>query len=64
MTQNIEVREKLSKIQNIEQLIEIIVKEEKKLKKEEIQKIIQKQKIQKKLTKSEKLLIQNLIEIN
>ena len=40
MTQNIEVREKLSKIQNIEQLIEIIVKEEKKLKKEEIQKIL------------------------
>ena len=45
MTQNIEVKEKLSKIQNIEQLIEIIVKEEKKLKKEEIQKIIQKKEI-------------------
>ena len=45
MTQNIEIREKLSKIQNIQQLIETIVKEEKKLKKEEIQKIVQKKEI-------------------
>ena len=56
-----DVRKKLSEVQNKEQFVEIIVKEEEKLNKEKIQIILQRKDIQKKLTKNEKLLIEKIL---
>ena len=56
-----DVRKKLSEVQNKEQFVEIIVKEEEKLNKKKIQIILQRKDIQKKLTKNEKLLIEKII---
>ena len=56
-----DVRKKLSEVQNKEQFVEIIVKEEEKLNKKKIQIILQRKYIRKKLTQDEKLIIEKII---
>ena len=61
MTENAELRKRLRKIQNLEQFVEIIAKEAENFQKYEIQKVLQKKEIKKKLTKNEKLLIEKIV---
>ena len=56
-----DIRKKLSEVQNKEQFVEIIVKEEEKLNKKKIQIILQRKDIRKKLTQDEKLIIEKII---